>query len=69
MDDDSLTMQRWTARDEQIAKNGLAMEQWTVGNVTMDGSRWTARRNERLGNRWLGGGWLGYKALDGSAMS
>ena len=40
--------------------------QWSDGrldNVAMDGLRWTARRNERLGN-----GRLGDKALDGSAM-
>ena len=30
-----------------------------LGDVAMDGSRWTARRNG-----WLGNGWLGDKALD-----
>jgi hypothetical protein len=41
MDDASLTMQRWTARDGQLAKNGLAMERWTArrccdGQLAMD---------------------------------
>jgi hypothetical protein len=60
MDDDSSTMQRWTARDGQLTKNGLAMEQWTardgqlgamdgsaMDGLSMDGSaikRWTARQ-------------------------
>jgi hypothetical protein len=48
---DSSTMQRWTACnacDEQIVKNGLAMEQWTArqcrdGRLTMDSlAQWTA---------------------------
>jgi hypothetical protein len=60
MDDDSLTMQQWMARDGQLAKNGLAMELWTardgqlgamdgsaMDGLSMDGSaikRWTARQ-------------------------
>ena len=48
MDDDSLTMQRWTARDGQLVKNSLAMEQFTArrcrdGQLVMDSSaKWTA---------------------------
>jgi hypothetical protein len=48
MDNDSSAMQRWMARDEQIVKNGLAMEQWTArqcrdGRLAMDSSaQWTA---------------------------
>jgi hypothetical protein len=33
-----------------------------LGDVGMDGLRWTARRNGRLGNGWLGDGRLGNKA-------
>jgi hypothetical protein len=46
---------------------GSAMTLW-LGNVAMDGSRWTARRNGRLGNGRLGDGRLSNKALDGLAI-
>ena len=39
-----------------------------LGDVGMDGLRWTARRNGRLGNGWLGDGRLGDKALDSLAI-
>ncbi len=55
MNDDSSTMQQWTARDGQLMKNGFAMERWTAwqcrsGRLVMDNSaqwtgwQWTARQ-------------------------
>ncbi len=48
IDDDSLTMQRWTAHDGQLAKNGMAMERLSArqcrdGQLVIDCSaKWTA---------------------------